>query len=328
MKENNNHFIGPLKEHCENFISWKRSGGLKYNTERAMLIRFDRFTCNYSFAPDTLPKEVVEKWCQKREHEHPRTHCSRIRTAKLFAQYMVRCGFDAYVTNLPSEIKSKRKFVAHIYSDSELQKIFSVIDNLESEKYPHGYYQYPVLFRLFYSAGLRLSEAFNIKNKDIDLATETITIRNTKFGKTRIVPLHHDMFTILQNLISHNDSNDPESYVFFRKSNAHKPEKSIGGFFIKVIRRAGLYHGGKSKGMRIHDFRHTFAVRSLRNAYLSGVDVTNFMPYLSAYLGHADLRGTELYLQLTADIYPEITDRFSHSFSTIIPQGDNHEENA
>lgn len=328
MKENNNHFIGPLKKHCENFISWKRSGGLKYDTERAMLIRFDRFTCNYSFAPDTLPREVVEAWCQKRENEHPRTHCSRVRTAKLLAQYMVRCGYNAYITYLPSEVKSKRKFLAHIYSDSELQKIFAVIDNLDPKKYPYGYIHYPVLFRLYYSAGLRLSEAFNIKNKDIDFKTEAIIIRNTKFGKTRIVPLHHDMFAILKDFIFHNENNDPESYVFSRNQNTQKPEKTIGSFFTKVVRRAGLYHGGKSKGMRIHDFRHTFAVRSLRNAYLSGIDITNFMPYLCAYLGHADLRGTELYLQLTADVFPEITDRFSHSFSKIIPQGDKYEENA
>ena len=325
MNTNSFNFVGPLSKHCESFIAWKRSGGLKYEAEYDMLRRFDKFTCDYIFPKDTLPRNIVEKWCIKREHEHPRTQCSRIRVVKLLALYMSLRGYDAYVTCLPSEVKSRRMFHAHIYTDSELKLIFNEIDNLNPKRYPIGHVQYPVLFRLYYSAGLRLSEGYDLRIKDVDFLSETIFIRNTKFGKSRIVPLNHEMFLILKRYIEKYCTKQPDDYVFPR-SGQKKPQKTIGSFFIRLVRRVGIYHGGKSKGVRIHDFRHTFAVRSMRNAYLAGEDMTNFMPYLSAYMGHADLRGTELYLQLTADIYPEITKRFSDTFSNIYPTENNHEE--
>jgi integrase/recombinase XerD len=82
--------------------------------------------------------------------------------------------------------------------------------------------------------------------------------------------------------------------------------------------KAGISHSGK--GPRLHDFRHTFAVHCLKKWVLDEEDITNLLPYLSAFLGHVDLRGTQHYLRLTADLYPKIIASVEQNFSTLIPE--------
>ena len=111
MRANEKEFVGPLAKLCDKFISWKRAGGLKYNAERAMLLRFDYFSCNYSFPQDTLPRDLVERWCLKREHEHPRTHCSRIRAVKLFSNkllFFLPHNSFMKITPYPTEAQPKK----------------------------------------------------------------------------------------------------------------------------------------------------------------------------------------------------------------------------
>ena len=105
--------------------------------------------------------------------------------------------------------------------------------------------------------------------------------------------------------------------------NEHGREYGRHAFFAALMKAAdavGIQHSGKSNGVRVHDFRHTFAVRTLRNAFETGRNTTAFLPYLSAYMGHVDLRGTEVYLQMTPESFPEISRRFSESFGNIVPR--------
>ena len=87
-----------------------------------------------------------------------------------------------------------------------------------------------------------------------------------------------------------------------------------------LLNRAGIPYKGKGLGPRPHDTRHTFAVHCLNNWALSGEDLTAALPVLSRYLGHSGLRGTQKYLQLTAQMYPDITARLENLFGDLIPQ--------
>jgi integrase/recombinase XerD len=94
-----------------------------------------------------------------------------------------------------------------------------------------------------------------------------------------------------------------------------------------VLRKAGISHLGRGKGPRIHDLRHTFAVNCLKKWVLEGKDLNSLLPYLSAYLGHEDMRGSQRYLRLTADLYPDLTTKIEETCSYIIPEVKMYETN-
>jgi integrase len=94
--------------------------------------------------------------------------------------------------------------------------------------------------------------------------------------------------------------------------------------FREYLWSAKIHHS--AHGPRVHDLRHTYCVHCLKRWVLEGKDLTNLLPYLSAYLGHADFRGTQYYLRLTADLYPDIIQKTEASLGYLIPEGDHDEE--
>jgi len=314
-------YSGPLGDLCTDFVRLKRASGLLYN-EAGILKRFDALSKDFSLPSKTLTKELALAWCQKQIHESAKTHSARVLVVRHFAIYMVRMGYEAYLPTLMAKYNfGKLRFRAHIYSDTELQRIFHEIDTIQPNGYsPHKHIVMPVMFRLFYGCGLRLSEAVNLKRCDVDLTCGVLTIRNSKFGKSRLVPMDENLTAICREYSKRISVLYPDNEYFFpsHKGNQYNT-KTIGAIFRKAYQDAGYSHGGRSKGARIHDFRHTFAVRCLKKWVLNGKELTAALPALSAYLGHADLRGTQFYLQLTADLYPYITERFEQSFGSVIP---------
>jgi len=314
-------FNSSLGEECAAFVRWKRSLGYVYDTEERMLQRIDRFLRESHPGAQSLSADIVNEWCQKREGEHPRTHCSRIRCIKQFAKYLVAHGTDAFVPNLPSESKARQMFRAHIYTTKELHMLFSYFDSIDPVAQPLKSIQWPVLFRLFYSSGLRSREARTLLIEDFDPHAETIVVRKSKFGKSRLIPLHPNMAKRLSSYINTIPEHLRKAGLVFPNEQGRPYARHV--FFAALMKAAdavGIPHAGKSNGIRVHDFRHTFAVNALRNAFETGANTTAFLPYLSAYMGHVDLRGTEVYLQMTPEAFPEISRRFSTSFGHLIPK--------
>jgi len=95
---------------------------------------------------------------------------------------------------------------------------------------------------------------------------------------------------------------------------------SIYHYFRRILWDAGISHGGRGKGPRLHDFRHTYAVHCLRNWTREGKDLTVALPDLSAYMGHAGARSTQYYLRLTAELYPDIIARLDDAYGWMIPE--------
>lgn len=315
-------FSGHLQDLCADFVRLKKASGLVYSTETGILKRFDAFSNSYELPPNTLTKELMIAWCEKRMHETPKTHSARVLVVRHFAQYMAQMGHDAYIPPLVRKYSAGQlRFRAHIFSDTELTRIFAQIDNLEiARRSPHKHIIMPIMFRLFLCCGLRLSEAVNLKRRDVDLPQGILTIRDTKFGKSRLVPMTENLTKMCREYHMKICALYPDNIYFFPSYKGDQYNtKAIYAIFRQVYQDAGYSHGGRSKGARIHDFRHTFAVRCLKNWVLNGRELTTVLPALSVYLGHADLRGTQFYLQLTADLYPYITKQFEECFGDTIP---------
>jgi integrase len=115
--------------------------------------------------------------------------------------------------------------------------------------------------------------------------------------------------------------NRPPDAVFFPRPNGGTYSlEAVYGLFRKLLLQCGIPHAGRGKGPRVHDFRHGFAVRTLRRWYRNGEDLNAKLPLLATYLGHQHLSGTQRYLHLTAELFPEITARADALFGEVIPR--------
>jgi integrase len=178
----------------------------------------------------------------------------------------------------------------------------------------------PEIFRLLYCCGMRVSEVLHLKFSDVNLDAGILTIRKSKFNKDRLVPLAPTMTARLRKYAS-GLGQDRSSPVFFSKADGKPYSKgTIYYFFRQLLWKCSIPHGGRGKGPRLHDLRHSFAVHRLESWYRKGVDLGVKLPLLAAYMGHKNLISTQFYLQLTPEIFPNIVNRFEQFAGHVIPR--------
>lgn len=302
------------------YIEEKKAVGYKFKKGSSLLKQFDHLATNEHLVGMHLPKEIVLLWTKKRANETTSTRSGRISIIRGLAMYMVRLGYEAYVFPAATISINRYSYVPYIFSETEIRNIFTICDNyLISDVSPKRHLILPLLFRILYGCGLRISEAVHLKIQDIDLNKGVLFIRDTKFGKERNVPMAETLIAHCRLYLEKNHymvSND--DFLFPSPFGGYYSESTIYRLFREIIWKANISHSGK--GPRLHDFRHTFAVHCLKKWVLNGEDITNLLPYLSVFLGHVDLRGTQHYLRLTADLYPQITIAVEQKFSSLIPE--------
>jgi len=172
---------------------------------------------------------------------------------------------------------------------------------------------YGVFFSLLASTGLRLSEACRLERRDVDLAHGVLTIRMSKFRKSRLVPLHPTSVQALTRYAARRDAVAPLSEFFFRTDQAPALKRStVEGTFRTVRLRLGWTSQGRARRPRIHDFRHTFAVRRLLRWYQDGVDLDRKILALATYLGHTQVSHTYWYLSAVPELMAVTAQRFEH----------------
>ena len=172
-----------------------------------------------------------------------------------------------------------------------------------------------------YGCGLRISEVVALKLKDVDLHHGIITIHGSKLNKDRLVPLSPSLVKYLKSYFSKLHAiSTPEDYFFMKRDKTAIASNTVYKNFRKILWRSGITHGGKGRGPRLHDFRHTFAVHSLNQMVRKKVELYCALPILSTYLGHASIEATEKYLRLTAEVYPEILKKISRLCAYIFPE--------
>jgi site-specific recombinase XerD len=184
----------------------------------------------------------------------------------------------------------------------------------------------PEIFRLLYTCGFRLNEVLNLRVRDVDLKQGVITVREAKFGKDRLIPPALDVVERLQIYAERLEKDSIEkrtddSFFFPSRTQTAWSESAIYSLFRKLLYQCGISHGGRGKGPRVHDLRHTFAVHRLIQWHEEGADLNAKMPLLIAYLGHQDFTGTQKYLHLTAELFPNLTARMNKQFGGVIPTG-------
>jgi len=318
-------FESILGELVTGYIEEMRAVGYKYIKGASLLKQFDALAAKKHLHEKKLPKELVLSWTSKRPNEADSTRSGRISAVRGLAKYMVRLGYKAYIYPAAAVTIDRYSYVPYIFSKEELKSIFTICDSYPiSISSPNRHLILPLIFRMLYGCGLRISEALNLKLGDIDFKQGTLFIRDTKFKKERIVPMAETLNKRCRQYAGKVHSCKSCTTFFFPSpyGGSYK-ESTIYKLFRGVLWKAGLSHSGK--GPRLHDIRHSHAVYCLKKWVLNKGDLTNLLPYLSAYLGHTDLRGTQHYLRLTADLYPSIVASVEDNFSYLIPEVISHE---
>ncbi len=170
---------------------------------------------------------------------------------------------------------------------------------------PHRAATYATLLGLLAVSGMRVGEAIRLDRADLDTAEGLLTIRNSKFGKSRLVPLHPTTVAALRRYLARRDRPRPgRPAVALLVSGAGTRLRycNVNWTFLKLVRRAGLVPRSASCRPRLHDLRHTFAVRTVLDAYRAGADVQVRLPILSTWLGHVNPAATYWYLSAAPEL--------------------------
>ena len=306
-----------FKAHLDNYITYKRAAGYGYDKDESVLNRFLRHCKDYFGNDMVIPKVAILAWNERGQNETPANQNSRIKIVRRFCLYIAGKGIPTYICHHKNHESSI--FVPYIFTDSELKRFFEQTDKIQKNNTSRFYHlTIPLLFRLYYACGLRSSEATNLTVGNVDFENGIITIRNTKFGKDRLVPIHE---IIRARMAEYQDAvhrySDVETPFFPASHGGFYGRASVYNSFRKILWQAGITHGGKGKGPRVHDFRHTFAVHCLRKWSIECADLSIALPYLSSYMGHNGLAYTQQYLRLTSDLYPDVVRKMEKKFDVI-----------
>ena len=301
-----------LYEAVDVYLSLKRSLGAVFDAEARILRSFRRALGDIPV--DAIDAQATRAFCRGTgpptrwwERKHG--------TLRGFFIYLVTRGYlDASPLPEPGP-RIPHTFEPHIYSRDEMQRLLDATQTLEDPRSPLQHRTFRTLLLTLYGAGLRPSEGLRLRCRDVDLDDRVLAVWDTKFFKSRLVPVGTALVTAL------------ETYHKARLR-LPMPAESLSAFFAcrtghaislcrleKVFGRLRVHAGvlnppGARWHPRLHDMRHSFAVRRLVAWYREGADVQECLPLLATYLGHVNVSGTQHYLTMTPELLSEASKRF------------------
>ena len=321
----NHSYNSVFKTEIENYIELKINLGHTFIGEPYMLKTLDDYLCLINHSEKVLSAPVIEGW-QGSLQKHDNTIVRYTTTYRRFAIHLNALGYEAYI---PINNRYKHDFKPHIFTENELERIFNASDNLTTKMpFINTPITFPVLVRVLFGCGLRISEALHLKLKDVRIDEGVLFIRNAKGKKDRIVPMHPSLCEICSLYIRAIHMNSSADDCFFpsrsTRDNIYVTQSWAHYNLKEVLEIAGVdlsKNDDNHRAVSLHNFRHTFAVKSLANQQAAGIDCYYSVPILSTYLGHENIYGTERYLQLTSEYYQSIIEKSSAYSECIFPEG-------
>ncbi len=307
-------FRSPLASEMASFVAYKRARGYVYRRAAATLKSFDRYIEANSESPTSrsLPN-LLRQWLCSRSHRKSVSVAVELGTIRQFLRYRLRFHEDGFVPGrewAPQSVESE--FVPEVLSEDQIHALLAEADCLRCDL--HARPAMRALILILYCTGLRFGEAIRLRIRDVDTKNRLFRILESK-GKTRWVPFRADLLRELRKYRSHRDRLAPahaDAPFFVRPDGKAFSVKGASGILRGMLRRRGFKPLRGRVGPRPYDLRHTFAVHRLIRWHRAGIDVHRRLPHLSAYLGHNDIMGTEVYLNAT----PELLKLASHRLRT------------
>lgn len=318
-------FKSCFAERIQAFLTSKRAIGYQYKSEAHILVRINRYFSERNIIEIT--EETISEWIAKHEGESDKTHGIRVTVLRQFCLFLNR---DGVVAALPMPTKSvgfSKSFTPYIFTKDQINQILLAADTMPSRRNADNIRKVmPAILRLLYCCGLRVNEATSLCIDNIDWERKTITILHSKNDNCRIVPMTESLSQMLNNYIDKMYvSPKSDDFVFPSPKSDAYGNYAIYSAFREILWSVGISHGGRGKGPRLHDIRHTFAVHSLQKLILEGRDIYQLLPIISTYLGYKNIYATERYLRLTSEMYPDILEKVERSLGKLVPEVTDYE---
>ncbi len=297
-------------------VTLMRNRGYKYTAQAMRLWRLDRFLQLNPELQDQPLEVMLEHWsAAKTTRNHP-NECEKLRRV---LTKILRHQDPSIPPRRPDPRPEKevarhwRK--PHIYTPSDVLRMLDIARSYPSPRSPLRPSSIYTMLLLAYCAGLRRSELARLDLGDVDFQGGTITIRQTKFYKTRILPLPDSVMVELRSYKEARrragGSLDPRSGLFWHEERGDRYTKqAIAWLLVDVIRRAGLKPSRGRTGPRLHDLRHSMVVNRIIEWYEAGINPQDRLPFLATYLGHRDINSTLVYITVTQDLLHHANERF------------------
>ncbi len=312
--------LGPI---IARYLDLKRALGRRADSLQYVLAQFDRFLAFYN-AKD-LNQETFTAWCCAIAHRATNTRRQRMRIVYHLCLFRRRYEPSCFVPD-PSQFPPLQPWpLPHIFSEGEITRLLLASDTLKPNA-PSPLHR-PVArlaISLLYTAGLRRGELARLTLSDYDTAEHVLLIRETKFYKSRLVPLSADAVVEIDRYLEQRlnpgfpKGADAPLLLHHHGGLVGYTGVGLGALVRKVIRTAGI-RTGAGRAPRVHDLRFTFAVHALLRWYRAGVDVQARLPALSTYMGHTSIRSTQHYLVFFDAIAQAASKRFDAHCADFLP---------
>jgi site-specific recombinase XerD len=294
-----------------NYVAYRRALGESFSCGERNLKYFARLVGNDANISDVRP-DLVEKFLMGKG-ELTASWFVKYRTLSGLYNYLITRGL-ARKSPLPVDIpKRPPAFVPYIYTKQELGQLLQASFTYQKNRSPYEPGMIRMLLLFLYGTGLRLKEAISLLISDVDMKNNLLTIRNTKFNKTRFVPIGRQLTNALSSYASMRQGADANATFFVTQEGKPLLQGTIEDIFQRMREHINVCRpGGPRKQPRLHDLRHTFAVHRLTSWYKRGADVQKLLPVLSVYLGHDKLASTSVYLTMTPALLNQANKRFEN----------------
>lgn len=302
-----------IAPYIKSFVESKARKGIKGEDIKWTLYELDQHLAENNHQTCYIDKRSYDGWFHVTcDNKMVSTVYHKISIVRRFLLYMGSIGLECYVPRLPK--KHKSDYVPYIFTEDEINHLFTAADNLR-EKEHHAkslLIAIPVLIRTLYSTAMRIGEAINLRNKNIDFERHVIVLDETKNGCQRLAPLNESLERALRQYIHYRNMlpvksiEVPESYLFVNGLGHKLSKTTLGRYFRRLLQDINIPYKGHEEGPSLHNLRHTACVHSLVRMYRQGRDIYCCLPILSTFMGHVKVLDTECYLRLTQNMYPEI----------------------
>ena len=313
-------FESRFSARIEDFIAQKNALGFGYMESSRILRDFDRFCLSQFPDEDFLTEKICLAWATKKDTEGNNTFRNRMMPVREFARYLNRNEETAYV--LPPDIARKdAPYVPYIYTEAEILAIWNVLDDLKPRGgFPARHFVIPAMVKLLYCCGLRPAEVRRLRVVDVDLDKGRLNIMESKQQRSRIVVMADDVVEMLSSCNTVVSAVMPEREPFFPNSEGcYYGKRGLEKIFRQTLLKAGIAGTG-CRSPRLYDFRHTFATHRLYHWMREGKDLNAMLPYLSAYMGHAQLSDTYYYIHLVPGLLEEMAGFAFSSSEALLPE--------
>lgn len=319
-----NAFTSVLGPTITRYVGLKQALGRGYAIERAVLRHLDVFL---TVAESDLTSDTFERWCLTQQHVASGVRRNRMRIVRNLCLYRRRAEPECFVPDPHQFPPLHQPIRPHIFTQAEIARLLRAARALEpAHQVPLRRELYRLAIALLYTAGLRRGELLRLTFGDYEPRQHTLLIRETKFHKSRLLPLSPDC---CQEVESYRAARralrlpDTADTPLIESRRGGGKAYTAGGFSqcMRRLFRAAAIKTAAGQLPRVHDMRHCFAVHALLRWYRSGADVQAKLPFLAVYMGHVSIVSTHHYLHFVEELASSASDRFARQCAGLVTFG-------